>query len=219
MSHDARQSRSVAKSRFAAVCTGLVCAASAWAIHAGGVLAAEPVDLTEPLPASQGALAVAVQTDTKLAAYKIWPEAWTQGSIAAGTPCATGSLPGGVTLTKRIEANGKLRRCVEYNSNSAPPANAVRPLPPMPMDSEDKQNSRKGLTAKAVDIVTVISWPAEWTEHNSDSGSPAPYAGQPCSDFALFAGETTYKHIQTSKNQTANHRCVPMTKPIYANGP
>lgn len=219
MSHESRQSRSPSKSRFAAVFAGLACAVSAWAIHAGGVLAPEPVDLTEPLPASQGALALAVQTKAKLAAYKVWPEAWTRGSIAAGTPCATESLPGGVALTKRIEADGKLRRCVEYDSNHAPPANAVRPLPPMPMDSEDKENSRKALTVKAVDLVTVISWPAEWTYHDSDSGSPAPYPGQPCSDFALFAGETTYKHIQTSRDQTANHRCVPMTKPIYANGP
>lgn len=219
MSHKSRQARPASKSRVAAAFTGIACAAAAWAISPGGVLAPTPADLTTPLASSQGATAVAVQTKTKPASYKLWPDIWTSGSIAAGTPCATYGLPYGATTTKRIEASGKLRRCVDYDPNQAPPANAVRPLPPMLMDSADKDKSAKGFTARAIDIVTVISWPADWAEHNSDGEEPAPYPGQPCSDFALFAGETTHKHIQRSRNQTANHRCVPMTKPIYANGP
>jgi hypothetical protein len=219
MSHESRQSRSVSKSGLAAAFTGIACAAGVWAISAGGVLAPTPADLTTPLASSQGATAEAVQTKTKPASYRLWPDTWTSGSIAAGTPCATYGLPYGARTTKRIEASGQLRRCVDYDPYQAPPANAVRPLPPMVTDSADKDKSAKGLAARAVDIVTVISWPSEWTYYDSDAEGSAPYPGQPCSDFALFAGETTHKHIQTSKNETVNHRCVPMTKPIYANGP
>ena len=218
-SHDSGQRWRSVQSGVAAILAGIACAAAAWTIGVGGVLAPEPADLTTPLAESRGAIAVAVQAKYKPAPYVIFPNFWTNGSIAAGKPCATYGLGFGAVTTKRIEARGSQRRCVEYDANAAPPDNAVRPLPPMPMDGEDKDNSKKALVAKTVGIVSVISWPADWTEHNSDADGPAPYPGQPCSDFALFAGETTYKHIQTSRNQTANHRCVPITKPIYANGP
>jgi hypothetical protein len=87
------------------------------------------------------------------------------------------------------------------------------------MDSADKEKSARGLGAKTVAIVTVISWPEDWTEHEPHAEGPAPYAGQPCSDFALFAGESTHKHIQSNRNHSSSYRCVPITKPIRANGP
>ena len=78
--------------------------------------------------------------------------------------------------------------------------------------------SYEAVAVTVAESATVISWTADWQAYDSGDGA-GPYAGQPCSDFPLLAGETTYKHIQTSRNQTANHRCVPMTKPIHANGP
>jgi hypothetical protein len=207
------------KNSIAAIFAGLVCASAAWMISAGSVLAPEPADLKSELVGSYGATAGAVLWKYEPAPVLLWPASWEIGTAPAGTPCSTYALGYGSRATKRIHASGNYRACLEYNLYTEPPANFVRPLPSMPMDGGKAKNSTDAVAVKAIAIAAAIFWPANWTEHNSDDGTTPPYAGQPCSDFAMMAGETTYKHIQTSTNQTANHRCVSIKEPIYAAGP
>ena len=71
----------------------------------------------------------------------------------------------------------------------------------------------------AVAIVEVVSWPADWTY---SAGNPPLYPGQPCSDFPLLAGESTYKHIQTQSQVGSSEgpfRCVRDKAPIVYPGP
>jgi hypothetical protein len=156
-----------------------------------------------------------VQYEYKPVPYLLWPEVWTPGTLAAGTPCSTFGLPAGARTSKRIEALGELRRCVSYDPYKAPPANAVRPLPPMPIDGGDTKQDTTAIAVTAVAVVLVISWPADWTTYDGGEGA-IPYAGQPCSDFDLQAGESTYKHIQgVNINNDDTFRCVANTEPIY----
>ena len=216
MLREFRRSRLASRDRIAAVVTGLGCAVAAWAIGAGGVLAPQPADLTTPLASSTGATAAAVQYQYKPAPYLLWPDVWTPGTMAAGTPCATYGLPAGARTSKRIEASGNLRRCSEYDPYKAPPANAVRPLPPMPIDGGDTKQVTNGIAVTPIAVVAVISWPADWTNYDSGTGGTKPYAGQPCSDFALKAGESTYKHLQgVNINNDGVFRCVANTEPLY----
>jgi hypothetical protein len=85
----------------------------------------------------------------------------------------------------------------------------------MPMDGGNQQNSNQAIAATAITLTTVILWPATWTsfEVEGESGTE-PYPGQPCSDFELYAGETTFKHIQGDNNNAHHYRCVSMNAPI-----
>jgi hypothetical protein len=203
----------------AAIVTGFACAGAAWVISAGSVLAPEPADLKSALAGPNGATAGAVLWKYEPAPVLLWPASWEIGTMAVGTPCSTYALGYGSRPTRRIAAQGSYRACLEYNPYQAPPADAVRPLPPMPMDGGSAKRSTDAVAVKVIGIAVAIFWPANWTEHNSDDGTTPPYPGQPCSNFPLMAGETTHKHIQTSTNQTANHRCVSIKEPIYAAGP
>jgi hypothetical protein len=216
MSRKRRQLSPAPSSRFTAILTGFACAGAAWAISAGTVLAPQPADLTSPLSSSTGATAAAVLYEYKPVPYPLWPDVWTPGTLDAGTPCSTYGLPPGARTSKRIEASGDLRRCSYYDPYKAPPANAVRPLPPMPIDGGDTKQDTKAIAVTAVDVVLVISWPADWTIYDSEAGGAKPYAGQPCSDFALQAGESSHKHIQgININIDSEFRCVANTEPIY----
>ena len=217
-----RQSSPAPSSRFMAMLMGFACAAAGWSISSGGVLAPQPADLTSPLSSSTGATAAAGATAPAVkwgwqpVPYPLWPEHWTPGTIDAGTPCSTYGLPAGARPSKRIEASGALRRCVAYDPYKAPPANAVRPLPPMPIDGGDTKQDTKAIAVTALEVVLVISWPADWTNYDSEAEGAKPYAGQPCSDFALQAGESSYKHIQgVNINNDGVFRCVANTEPIY----
>lgn len=216
MSPKYRQSSPVLSGRIAAIFTGFLCAAAAWAISAGSVLAPEPADLVSNLAQGTGSTAPAVQYEYKPAPYVLWPSTWQVGFMPAGTPCSGWGLPAGTKATKRIEANGSLRRCIDYNPYQPPPANAVRPLPPMPMDGGDTKQDTNGVAVTPVAVVLVIRWPADWTTYDSGVQETKPYAGQPCSDFALQAGESSYKHIQgVNINNDSVFRCVANTEPIY----
>jgi hypothetical protein len=151
----------------------------------------------------------------------LFPATWTVGSVPAGTPCSNAGLPIGATPTKRIEARGAYRRCVKFNTAKAPPANFPRPLPPMPVSTGEGTNAADdAIGVTAVEIVDVVSWPASWTYPDA-AGVPAPYPGQPCSDFPLLAGESTHKHIQTQQedNPEGPFRCVRLKDPIAYPGP
>ncbi len=70
--------------------------------------------------------------------------------------------------------------------------------------------------------LTVVMWPADWTFSGDESLGPRPEPGQPCSDFELLAGETTYKHIQSRAelgNTFGPFRCVRIKDPIIYPGP
>lgn len=216
MSHHHLQSSPAPKARMSALLTAFACAGVAWAIGAGSVLAPEPADLTTSLTGSTGATAAAVRNQYIPSTYPLWPDTWRAGTLAAGTPCSTYGLPPGSRTTKRIFAIGPLRRCSEYNPLLAPEENFIRPLPPMPIDSSDKSKSTGALEVTTVDIVSVISWPADWFRIDEGYEGTTPYVGQPCSDFALYAGESTYKHIQgVNINNNAVFRCVANTEPLY----
>lgn len=215
MSHDHTQSSLVSKSGVSAILAAFACAGAAWAIGAGSVLAPEPADLKSALVGSTGATAAAVIIQQRTANYLLWPASFQVGNatIVAGAPCSPYGLPYGTRTTSRIVASGAYRACLDYNPFMPPPATMVRPLPPMPVDGSNQNKSAGAIAATAIDIVTVIMWPADWLNAN-DAGVGTPYAGQPCSDFALYAGESTYKHIQGA---TCNNefRCVGNTEPIY----
>lgn len=215
-------------------CTMLACASAAWAIGAGSALAPEPADLTDPLIGGTGATAGAIitikpQTTTVL----LWPAYFVSGgnSIAAGTPCSTFGIAPGTRTTKRIQENlsGTQRRCVDYDPLSAPLSNWPRPLPPEKTATEGKIDRahvdganvkiQPAVTVLATGIAEVILWPSDWTSWDPEAEEPIPQPiiGQPCSDFEMFAGETTYKHIQVNYDQNGNdyskYRCVSIDEP------
>jgi hypothetical protein len=209
------------KTTILALLSALLCAGAAWTFNAGSALAPGPADLTTPLGSSSGALAVAVVVEQQRSTVLLWPETWEVGpSIAIGTPCSTYGLPAGARTTKRIEGIASFRRCVEFDTSQAPPANATRPLPPeQEVTCPGAGESSEAVAVAVVEGTTVISWPAEWRSNSEPNG---PYPGQPCSDFPLLAGETTYKHIQSqvaSGSTEGPFRCVRMKDPIIYPGP
>jgi len=218
MSRTPRRSSCASRGRIAAIVTGFTCAGAAWVISAGGVLAPGPADLTSPLLGGTGATAAAIYTESKTwNPYVLWPAYpnWQPGTMDAGTPCSPYGLPAGARTTKRIIASGNLRTCLDYDPLKEPPANFVRPLPPMPIDGGDAKQNTNAITVTVGTVVLVISWPADWTNYD-DVGGARPYAGQPCSDFALLKGESSTKHIQgININNDAVFRCVANTEPLY----
>jgi hypothetical protein len=209
-------SRPLSKTTVLALCSALVGAAASWTFGAGSALAPSPADLTSPLANSTGATAAAVYVQPQRSTVLLWPEVWTPGDVAVGTPCATYGLPAGARTSKRIEGIGSLRRCTNFDGSKAPPANAVRPLPP----AQVATCPGSGETYEAVvEGTSVISWPADWRSNSEPDG---PYAGQPCSDFAMLPGEKTYKHIQSqvaSGSTEGPFRCVRIEDPIIYPGP
>ena len=208
---------SKSKTAILALLSALVCAGAAWTLDAGSALAPSPADLTSPLANSTGATAAAVVVEQQRSTVLLWPETWTPGDIAVGTPCATYGLPAGARTSKRIEGIGSLRRCVNFDGSKAPPANAVRPLPPAQVVT--CPGAGESVAVAVVESTTVISWPADWQSNSEPNG---PYAGQPCSDFPLLPGEKTYKHIQSqvaSGSTEGPFRCVRIEDPIIYPGP
>lgn len=210
------------KTTILALLSALACAGASWTFDAGSALAPGPADLTTPLVGGTGATASAFVVEQQRSTVLLWPVHWQPGpSIVVGTPCSPYGLPAGARTTSRIEGIGTLRRCVDFDPTMPPPANAVRPLPPMPVQGGDGTEACSGgIATKATDAVTVISWPADW--QSWDSGPNGPYPGQPCSDFPLLAGETTYKHIQSQVSSGSTEgpfRCVRMKDPIIYPGP
>lgn len=204
-----------------ALFAALVCSAGSWTFHAGSALAPEPADLKSTLAGTYGATAAAVIYEQKAATLLLWPAFWEIGSAAAGTPCSPYGLGYGVRPTSRIQVRGNYRACLPVDTSTEPPANAVRPLPPMPVANCPGAGAGETYSEVAVSIVDVISWPADWQAYDSGDGA-GPYAGQPCSDFPLLAGETTYKHIQSraeAGNTFGPFRCVRIKDPIIYPGP
>lgn len=224
MSSDRLRPGLTSKTTIRALLAALVCAGAAWMFNAGSALAPQPADLYAPLSGGTGATAAAGLTQQRLSTVLLWPASWKYGpSIAVGTPCSTYGLAIGDRPTKRIEGRGNNRRCGKYDPATPPPANAVRPLPAMPIGTGTGTRQASDAVATTVmDIVTVILWPADWHSPDLDLGETVPSPGQPCSDFELLAGETTYKHIQT-KSRTGDvggpYRCVRLQDPIVYAGP
>jgi len=207
-----------------AVFTALACAGGSWTFDAGSALAPEPADLKSSLAGGYGTTAAAVIVEYQPKVYPWtyfvqWPAHWQVGSIAVGTPCSPYGLPAGTRPTNRIQGRGSLRACLPYDTSKEPPANAVRPLPPMPVAS--CSGAGETYSEVAATIAEAISWPATWVWYNPDDPAPRPDAGQPCSDFPLLAGETTYKHIQTAHPDISAgpYRCVRLSDPIIFDGP
>ena len=223
MSFDRLRPGVTAKTTTRALLAALFCAATAWTVAPGSALAPEPADLYVSLSGGTGAIAVAGLTKQQLSTVLLWPAYWTYGpSIAIGTPCSTYGLGIGARPTKRIEGRGNNRRCGKYDPATPPPANAVRPLPAMPVGTgTGTKKASDAIATTVTSIVTVIMWPADWTFYEEGQG-PTPEPGQPCSDFELFAGETTYKHIQSqvaSGSTEGPFRCVRIKDPIIYPGP
>lgn len=209
------------KSMILALSTALVCAGGAWTFDAGSALAPEPADLKSSLAATSGATAAAVIVERyPIFTLLLWPAHWEIGpSIAVGTPCSPYGLPAGTRPTTRIHGRGSLRACLPFDTSTEPPANAVRPLPPMPV--ADCDGAGETYSEVAATIADAISWPVAWQAYDSGDGA-GPYAGQPCSDFPLLAGERTYKHIQSRAelgNTFGPFRCVRIQDPIIYPGP
>lgn len=211
------------KTNIRALLSALLCAGAAWTFDAGSALAPQPADLYVPLSGGTGATAAAVTTQQQVSTVLLWPASWRYGpSIAIGTPCSTYGLGIGDRPTRRIEGRGNNRRCGKYDPASPPPANAVRPLPPMPVvTGTGTREASDAIATTVTNVVTVVLWPADWTWADLDQG-PAPDPGQPCSDFEMLAGETTYKHIQT-RSETGDvigpYRCVRINDPIVYPSP
>jgi len=206
------------KSMILALSTVLVCAVGAWTFDAGRALAPQPADLKGVLAATPGATAAAVIVENKPSTVLLWPANWQYGpSIVVGTPCSPYGLYYGARPNSRIEGQGNLRACLRVDTSMEPPANAVRPLPPMPVASCNGGGETYSEVATA--IVDVVSWPADWRYAD---GNPSVYPGQPCSDFPLLAGESTYKHIQTQSQVGSSEgpfRCVRNKAPtVYPGG-
>jgi hypothetical protein len=222
MSRDRRRPHLTSNTAICALLSALLLAGAAWTINPGTALAPEPADLSVPLSGGTGATAAAVTTVRQVSSVLLWPAFWRYGpSIAVGTPCSTYGIAIGERPTKRIEARGNNRRCGKYDPAKPPPTNAVRPLPPMPVATgTGTKDASDAIATTGTTIVTVVMWPTDWTTVDLDQMS-APEPGQPCSDFELFAGETTYKHIQT-KSRTGDvggpYRCVPLKDPIVYAG-
>jgi hypothetical protein len=205
-----------------ALLTALLCAAAAWTIDAGSALAPEPADLSDPLSGGAGTTAAAVTVTQQTSTVLLWPGTYTSGggpAVFAGAPCSTSGLALGLRTTKRIQANasGTQHRCVKYDPLQPPPANFVRPLPPMPNAAgTGTKDASDAITTTVTNIVTVVMWPADWMFSGDEGLGPRPEPGQPCSDFALLAGERTYKHIQRkgTENVDGPFRCVRLQDPI-----
>jgi hypothetical protein len=223
MSLDRLRQDLTSKTTLRALLAALLLAGAAWTINPGTALAPEPADLHASLSGQTGALAVATTSHQQVSSVLLWPASWRYGpSLAIGTPCSTYGLGVGQRPTKRIEGRGDNRRCGKYDPATPPPANAVRPLPPIPFGTGSGTKEASDAIATTVTaIVTVVLWPADWTTVDLDQMA-APGPGQPCSDFELLAGESTYKHIQT-KSQTGDvggpYRCVRLQDPIVYPGP
>jgi len=216
-----RRPGSTPKSMLLALSTAVLCAGGAWTFDAGNVLAPEPADLKSSLAGAYGATAAAVIVEKYPApTLLLWPAHWEYGaSIVVGTPCSPYGLAAGARPTNRIHGRGSLRACLPYDTSQEPPANAVRPLPPMPVAS--CSGGGESYTEVAATIAEVISWPTTWVWPDFDEPTPKPYPGQPCSDFPLLAGETTHKHIQTANPDLfyGPYRCVRLMDPIVYTGP
>lgn len=207
--------------------SALLCAGAAWTFDAGSALAPEPADTTAPLAGETGATAAAVYVTPRVSTVLVWPGTFTSGggpAVFAGAPCSTSGLALGQRTDKRIQANasGTQHRCVKYDPTKPPPANFVRPMPPMPNGAgTGTKDASDAITTTVTSVVTVVLWPATWTFVDLDQG-PAPDPGQPCSDFEMLAGERTYKHIQT-RSQTGDvagpYRCVRLQDPIVYPAP
>jgi len=206
------------KSLILALSTALVCAGGSWTFDAGSALAPEPADLKSSLAGTYGATAAAVIVEKQPSTLLLWPASWEYGpSIVVGTPCSPYGLGYGAKPTSRIQGSGSLRACLRFDTSTEPPANAVRPLQPMPVASCTGGGESYFEVTSAV--VEVVSWPADWRYANGD---PSVYPGQPCSDFPLLAGEATYKHIQTQSQVGSSEgpfRCVRNKAPIVYPGP
>lgn len=206
------------RSMLLALSTVLVCAGGSWTFDAGSVLAPEPADLKSSLAGTYGATAAAVIVEQQPSTLLLWPASWQVGpSIVVGTPCSPFPLGYGTKPNSRIEGSGSLRACLRFDTWTEPPANAVRPLPPMPVVS--CTGGGESYTEVTSAVVEVVSWPAEW---RSADGNPSVYPGQPCSDFPLLAGEATYKHIQTQSpfgSSEGPFRCVRNKAPLVYPGP
>lgn len=205
-----------------ALFAALVCAGGSWTVNAGSALAPEPADLKSNLASGYGATAAAVIYEKyPWTDFLLWPAFWDVGTAAAGTPCSPYGLPAGARPTNRIQVRGNYRACLPVDTSTEPPANAVRPLPPMPVANCPGAGGGETYSQVVTTIVNVISWPADWQAYDSGDGA-GPYAGQPCSDFPLLAGETTYKHIQSraeAGNTFGPFRCVRIKDPIIYPGP
>ena len=209
------------KAMLLALSTALVCAGGSWTFDAGSALAPEPADLKSSLAATSGATAAAVIVEYYPSpTFLRWPAHWEVGpSIPVGTPCSPYGLPYGARPTNRIEGRGSYRACLRFDTSKEPPANAVRPLPPMPVANGN--GAGETYSEVVATVADAISWPADWQAYDSGDGA-GPYAGQPCSDFPLLAGETTYKHIQSraeAGNTFGPFRCVRIKDPIIYPGP
>lgn len=223
MTCDRLRSVSTARATALALLAALGGAGSAWTLNAGTALAPEPANVGAPLGSYSGATAAAVfNTKPQVTQVLIWSgNSWTRAPwLAIGTPCSTGPMLPGEITTKRIEGKYNLRRCVPYDPSQPPPANAVRPLPPMPVATgTGTKDAADALTTTVVEVTTVVNWPTDW---RSSDGDPPMYAGQPCSDFPLLAGESTYKHLQAfngSGSSEGPFRCVRIQDPIIYPGP
>ena len=210
------------KAMLLALSTALVCAGGSWTFDAGSALAPEPADLKSSLAATSGATAAAVIVEYYPSpTFLLWPAHWEYGpSIVVGTPCSPYGLPYGARPTDRIEGRGSFRACLRFDTSKEPPANAVMPLPPMPV--ANCNGAGETYSEVVTTVADAISWPADWVSPDFDDPTPIPYAGQPCSDFPLLAGETTYKHIQTGNPDFAligPYRCVRLQDPILYPGP
>ena len=209
------------KAMLLALSTALVCAGGSWTFDAGSALAPEPADLKSSLAASSGATAAAVIVEYYPSpTFLRWPAHWEVGpSIPVGTPCSPYGLPYGARPTNRIEGRGSFRACLRFDTSKEPPANAVRPLPPMPV--ANCNGAGETYSEVVTTVADAISWPADWQAYDSGDGA-GPHAGQPCSDFPLLAGEQTYKHIQSraeAGNTFGPFRCVRLEAPIIYPGP
>jgi len=188
------------------------CASLAWGIGAGTALAPEPARLTVDLSGPTGSTAAAIYVQQQPSQVLIWPGGYTASADppVVGTPCSTVQLPYGVTSTKRIQGVGTYRRCFDWDYLAPPPPEAIRPLPPDATGSGTSANPETELTVTAIasTSASVVKWPVDWT-----FGSKKMKAGTPCSDFDLYAGESTYKHIQLMSAKSAYSRCVSISEP------
>lgn len=181
----------------------------AWVIGAGTALAPEPARLSE-MPSSS-TLAVPTYVEViRASSWIVWPAGYTSSANPppVGMPCATGALPDGAEIVKRISGGGHYRRCVMWDPNYIPPANAITlsPLPPLIAYEPT-------LTANMLLSANPFKWPANWTY----SAQPIK-AGKPCYDVDLFPGEPSNKHIQVFTAGSLYSRCVPNTERTILQG-
>ena len=197
------------KSSFAASFIALASAGLAWVIGAGTALAPEPARLSEQPSSSSTTAAVYVEV-IRASSWIVYYPSWTASANPppVGMPCATGALPEGIEVFMRISGGGQYRRCVFWDPNYIPPANAITlsPLPPLVANEPI-------LTANMLLSDKPFKWPANWTY----SAQPIR-AGKPCYDVDLFPGEPSNKHIQVFTAGSLYSRCVPNTERTIQHG-